>query len=341
MPVMSSVQRRSYRVALEGLVAKQTDAKTISAAVTKLSRLSMGLVPQVLYRYRPPSEYAFEDLENGALTFSHPSVFSDSYDSRPIYDFKLFDDAVSVLNHSDSALRMLCEIDVNAVVSLTATCGFRPLDSGSIEQFCALGEGEQIELLRKAAPELRKRIGNGAVPALQKGCADSHRILCLTQSLFYPRMWKDYAQDYSGFVIAYSADSIRSCDFDRRVDLLPVLYDDLPFDCELQVEWAVARAILDFNVLSDDVFSDIRAIYRKGTEFEWENEYRACLVPREGELSSRHVARSCKPMAIILGNKMTRENLIRCLAAAEKLGIPAYRGLMVRLVDLTRKRRLI
>lgn len=341
MPVMSSEQKRVYRIMLESLVAKQTDAKTISAAVTKLSRLSMGLVPQVLYRYRPPNEYSFEDLENGTLTFSRPSVFSDIYDSRPIYDFKLFDDVVSALNHSDSALRMLREIDVNAVVSFAATCGFRPLDSGNIEQFCSLGEGDRIEFLRKAAPELRKRIGNGVVPALQEGCADSHRILCLTQNPFYPRMWKDYAQDYSGFVIAYSADSIRSCDFDRRVDLLPVLYDDLPFDCELQVEWTVARAILGLNVLSDDVFSDIRAIYRKGTEFEWENEYRACLVPREDELSSHYLARSCKPMAIILGSKMTRENLMRCLDAAEKLGIPAYRGLTVRPLDLARKRRLI
>ena len=80
--------------------------------------------------------------------------------------------------------------------------------------------------------------------------------------------------------------------------------------------------MLGLNVSSDDMLSDLRAIYRKGSVFERENEYRACLVPEPDELEMNYVQRPCKPLQVILGSRMTQEDKELCICAANKLDIP-------------------
>ena len=65
----------------------------------------------MLYRYRPPSEYAFADLENATVTFSHPKVFSDQCDSVPIYNWNGIDEIESNLNDDEQALKIINQID--------------------------------------------------------------------------------------------------------------------------------------------------------------------------------------------------------------------------------------
>ena len=66
---LSLTQKETYRETLANLVAKQNDGASIVSAKKELEALSTSLVPRMLYRYRPPSEYAFADLENATLHF--------------------------------------------------------------------------------------------------------------------------------------------------------------------------------------------------------------------------------------------------------------------------------
>ena len=108
---LSLTQKETYRETLANLVAKQNDGASIVSAKKELEALSTSLVPRMLYRYRPPSEYAFADLENATVTFSHPKVFSDQCDSVPIYNWNGIDEIESNLNDDEQALKIINQID--------------------------------------------------------------------------------------------------------------------------------------------------------------------------------------------------------------------------------------
>lgn len=109
--VLSLTQKETYREMLANLVAKQNDGASIVSAGKELEALSAFLVPRVLYRYRPPTEYAFADLENATVTFSHPRVFGDQRDSVPIYNWNGIDEIESNLNDDEQALKIINQID--------------------------------------------------------------------------------------------------------------------------------------------------------------------------------------------------------------------------------------
>lgn len=67
--VLSLTQKETYRETLANFVAKQNDGASIVSAGKELEALSTSLVPRMLYRYRPPTEYAFADLENATVNF--------------------------------------------------------------------------------------------------------------------------------------------------------------------------------------------------------------------------------------------------------------------------------
>lgn len=67
--VLGLAQKEAYRETLANLVAKQNDGASIASAEKELEDLSTSLVPRMLYRYRPPTEYAFADLKTRPLHF--------------------------------------------------------------------------------------------------------------------------------------------------------------------------------------------------------------------------------------------------------------------------------
>ena len=186
-----------------------------------------------------------------------------------------------------------------------------------------LSDEGKVSLFRSAVKNLRLFVGGFVAPVHQNSCRNCCRILCLTDNPSDSNMWNVYSESQAGFVLAYDREAIRNCNIANgmRIDILPILYDDKPFNCDPQIAWTAAR-MLGLNVGSDDMLSDLRAIYRKGSAFEWENEYRARLVPEPDELEMNYVQRPCKPLRVILGSRMSQEDKELCICAANKLDIP-------------------
>lgn len=320
--VLSLTQNETYRETLANLVAKQNDGASIVSAGKELEALSTFLVPRMLYRYRPPTEYAFADLENATVTFSHPRVFSDQRDSVPIYNWNGIDEIESYLNDDEQALEIINQIDFRRLAFVLGALGV-PLNRARIDEFEMLSDEGRVSLFRSAVKNLRLFVGGFIAPVHQNNCRNCCRILCLTDNPSDSNMWNVYSENQAGFVLAYDREAICNCNIANgmRTEILPILYDDKPFNCDPQIAWTAAR-MLGLNVGSDDMLSDLRAIYRKGSAFEWENEFRACLVPEPDELEMNYVQRSCKPLRVILGSRMTQEDKELCICAANKLDIP-------------------
>lgn len=320
--VLSLTQKETYRETLANLVAKQNDGVSIVSAGKELEALSTFLVPRMLYRYRPPTEYAFADLENATVTFSHPRVFSDQRDSVPIYNWNGIDEIVSYLNDDEQALEIINQIDFRRLAFVLGALGV-PLNRARIDEFEMLSDEGRVSLFRSAVKNLRLFVGGFIAPVHQNNCRNCCRILCLTDNPSDSNMWNVYSENQAGFVLAYDREAICNCNIANgmRTEILPILYDDKPFNCDPQIAWTAAR-MLGLNVGSDDMLSDLRAIYRKGSAFEWENEFRGCLVPEPDELEMNYVQRPCKPLRVILGSRMTQEDRERCIFAANELDIP-------------------
>ena len=320
--MLSLTQKETYRETLANLVAKQNDGVSIVSAGKELEALSTFLVPRMLYRYRPPTEYAFADLENATVTFSHPRVFSDQRDSVPIYNWNGIDEIESYLNDDEQALEIINQIDFRRLAFVLGALGV-PLNRSRIDGFEMLSDERRVSLFRSAVKNLRLFVGGFIAPVHQNNCRNCCRILCLTDNPSDSNMWNVYSENQAGFVLAYDREAICNCNIANgmRTEILPILYDDKPFNCDPQIAWTAAR-MLGLNVGSDDMLSDLRAIYRKGSAFEWENEFRGCLVPEPDELEMNYVQRPCKPLRVILGSRMTQEDRERCIFAANKLDIP-------------------
>lgn len=320
--VLSLTQKETYRETLANLVAKQNDDVSIVSAGKELEALSTFLVPRMLYRYRPPTEYAFADLENATVTFSHPRVFSDQRDSVPIYNWNGIDEIESYLNDDEQALEIINQIDFRRLAFVLGALGV-PLNRARIDEFEMLSDEGRVSLFRSAVKNLRLFVGGFIAPVHQNNCRNCCRILCLTDNPSDSNMWNVYSENQAGFVLAYDREAICNCNIANgmRTEILPILYDDKPFNCDPEIAWTAAR-MLGLNVGSDDMLSDLREIYRKGSAFEWENEFRGCLVPEPDELEMNYVQRPCKPLRVILGSRMTQEDRERCIFAANKLDIP-------------------
>lgn len=152
--MLSLTQKETYRETLANLVAKQNDGASIVSAKKELEALSTSLVPRMLYRYRPPSEYAFADLENATVTFSHPKVFSDQCDSVPIYNWNGIDEVESNLNDDEQALKIINQIDFRRLAFVLGVLG-APFNPARIDEFKILSDEGKVSLFRLAVKNLR------------------------------------------------------------------------------------------------------------------------------------------------------------------------------------------
>ena len=319
-------QKREYREFLQRCTVKQGDFEQSAKVGTALRELSESIVPKILYRYRSASTHSFSDLERGLITFASPVVFDDPADSCPQSSLAGLNNAIEALSDSECGLQLLQSIDYAKLAHVLRKTDLNDTDKRFAE-FNAMPQEAKVRRLRDAAPIVRKIALSNVIPALQNSCRQSFRIMCLTCNGNSERMWTDYAGNHSGFIIAYKSDDVRCCNVDSRCDvgafLLPILYDDVPFDVERQVQWAMLVS-MGFNVLPDDIMDNFRTAYRKSTRYEYEDEFRAALLPREEEREKDYVQRQCRAFAVVLGNCMDGPDRARCIKAANSLGIPWF-----------------
>ena len=323
--ILTPEGKRLYRSFLQDCTAKENDAVQIGIVKYGLELCSRKLAPELLFRYRPPSEYAFDDLEQGMVAFSHPSVFEDQEDSLPHYCLEKLDSVISEMSDPKRAKPIIDSIDFEKLSEIAISCG-RELSNDAVESIKGATGEELSSRLAKVGNEVHNVSLATVVPMLQKRSRACCRILRLTRDGDNERMWARYAAEHSGFLLAYRSEDIRRCDEDinrQRAELLPLLYDDWPFNAEPQLQWTLMQS-MGFDIANDDIFSDLKAIYRKGSAYEWEDEWRARLVPQKSEIDQRFVQRDCPPAFIVLGRSMSNADRGRCVRAAEAHGAPCH-----------------
>lgn len=320
---MTSTQKACYRKFLAGLQVREGDEHGLFEAMRELQELSMGVVPPILFRYRRPDEHSFRDLENGEVTLSSPVAFrsGDPNDAKMMLDVSGLDAAEKQASDSSIAAKWIRSIDLHALAEQCDRCG-RPVPDGVVERFSNMAPEELSAWLGGAGKALLAGMSGSVIPELEKA-REILRVVCLTDDRANDRMWDEYAERHTGFVLAYRADNLRVCDNANRgaAFVLPILYDDVPFDDEKTLQWGTLRS-MGLDVATDDELAVIRAAYRKAAKYEHEQEWRVCIFRKEEENGELYVQRPCSPVSMTVGRCASEETQRRCREAADRFGIP-------------------
>lgn len=323
---MTPAQKINYRKFLTGLQVKQGDEHGLFDALRRLQKYSLAVVPQILFRYRRPDEHSFRDLEKGEVTLSNPVAFclGDPDDAKMMPDVSGLAAVVKQASDPSIAADWVQSIDLEALAELSVRCG-RSIPVGAVERVSNMVPEELTAWLGGAGKALLAGASGSVIPELEKA-REILRVVCLTGDRMNAKMWDEYAERHTGFVLAYRAGDLRMCDFANQgaVFVLPVLYDDAPFDDEKTLQWGILCS-MGLDVATDDELASIRAAYRKAVKYEYEQEWRVCIFRKEGENDELYVQRPCSPVSITVGRCASEETLRRCRKAADRFGIPLER----------------
>ena len=197
--------------------------------------------PKMLYKYRPFDEHTFDMLENEyiflckAKDLDDPSECKTTFVIEDFYDVKTGRISYRVV---DGILEYLAPYASKDDFKQIRGLVFRTMRrDGSIDRRLLLESAFEMEELapnvdlapivnflanipeRFAEPEMRKRIEVLLLLAMQ--AREKMGICSLTELADSPEMWKNYADNSTGYCLQYSMD-----EYDDKQSLFPVVYSD-------------------------------------------------------------------------------------------------------------------
>lgn len=325
----------------------KTMLKKNSTSEDVFSAFNASYYPKCLFKYRScNSKHSFDILENDYLWADSPENFHDPFDSvvNADYEKQLFSIEKAFMTHIIEITYHLLPEDKKRELSLEdfRKSGNDFLDeSGEYRRSFAkkyLSEREKRMSIEERAEwdKIQEYIcssdiiksGAEAIKVLLKEINNYLRksvfVCCLSQNGENMKMWEDYADKYSGFVIEYSLEN--SDDTLLKTSLcrtFPVkYYKRIPkFDISEIVEYYIQKKIYGKSM---DILNTVTELYRqllyKKFEYASEEEWRIIVSNKESQRIEFPFA-----SAVYGGYKISDENLNKLKEICKKKDIPLYK----------------
>ena len=285
------------------------------AAIDQSRRLRSEKLPRSLFKYRPPTELALENLKNLQLWFSSAAKVNDPLDTvftvqtDPLYDCPMPFEACEGL-FAQSVTDLLSESQADALRN--PNLSLRTL--GSILWSHKTTQSERIVIegaLRASYREVTSAFMHLIVIDVQA----KYQICCFTERIESVAMWAHYTDGHKGFTIEFDSEVLALA---GETDMIwPVYYSETMFDATE----CIAQVYKDkkkFNPLFG-----IAASTCKSAEWSYENEWRSIIPLGNGE--SGHLRTFPQPKGIYLGLAIDSKIEGQIASIAQDLRIPVYR----------------
>ncbi len=325
----------------------KTMLKKDSTSEDVFSIFDASYYPKQLFKYRScDSEYSFDILENDYLWADSPENFDDPFDSivNADHDKQLFSIEKVFVTHINEIIYYFLSEDKKSKSSLediqNKENNFLD-DSGkyrrSFTRRYLITREKSMSIEEKTEWEKTKEYiyNSGIIDSFAETTKmllqefnsylrKSVFICCLSQNGENMKMWEDYADRYSGFVIEYTLDD--SDDMLLKTSLcrtFPVkYYKRIPkFDISEIVEFYFQKYFYGKSIDILDSMTDLykQLLYKK-FEYTSEEEWRIIVSNKESQrIEFPFVS------AVYAGYKITDDNLNRLKEICKKKNIPLYK----------------
>lgn len=281
--------------------------------------------PKHLYRYRPISNYALDNLRTNTLYFSRADQFDDPFDTYIHVETKLVEEAVRHFKES---------ANIQSVVEKMSEQIYK--DSGMqiiSPQLKQLDVDNIMQVFDSVSKDTRK--------VIQK----SIRAACFSEDGCNKALWLKYGQNHYGFCLIYdinkqenylcgTKDMCKNCKGIFQTQLFPVYYSLDKLDASPYIEQIIGLQCVEalkkiHNSLSDKVIKMTLSVY--GINAWWnekislikdfahnqDKEWRMLVYDStEGDFIKK-----IKPCGIIMGLRTNETNKLILKSLAKEAGI--------------------
>ncbi|MDF9763486.1 hypothetical protein OKW24_005259 [Peribacillus simplex] len=271
-------------------------------------------IPTSLFKYRPVSDFSFDNLINDTVRVTKASEFNDPYDcALQVSHEKVIDERLKI-----AFLKEIPQIFKKHNVNYEQ----EEIDNVRYQSYKDLltfayskaskQEPEKVEGFVTQVYEnsmgIHEEFTRSVISDFQEGTC----ISCFSEEVNSILMWSHYAYNHKGFCIEYNFTQCDKSDALTR-DLYPANYTNELFD------------IADFLIQKNNVnklFTTYSAI-TKSDEWNYEKEWRLVLTYGKGKAESFNLE-VVKPTAIYLGAKISEENRKTVINIAKSKGLRVF-----------------
>lgn len=281
--------------------------------------LYLDRLPKKLYKYRPFDNYTFDMLENNYIYLCPAKNLDDETECNMNFDLKMYYDLETnmvtkqivdiILDYIKPNIIEENYLKIKEIVYSTIDNNGKLHFNKLFENICELqklSNNEFAPILNYLAniPEVmnQEKIKNkfnqfisGAYLAKEK-----FGICSLAESGENEYMWKNYANNDTGYCIEYNLEN-----YENLKDLLPVVYDDVRENNVIVQVMKTFISQMIMNLSNNEVVSDrthyLRLYLTKNTIWQYQKEWRII-----GEANEK--LKSPKVSKIILGKNVSKEN---------------------------------
>ena len=310
-------------------------------------QLSVDITPPLLYRYRKCTPRHLTELANEVLAFSAPVAYEDDPDDayvtlshdriaemHSLATGKLFPffSALMEMSLEDCRRSFSGIFSPNGPISNMFEGVVPPQRTWRNQDFVGMSDDDKSRCLTEAFSGIANVISEkDACSRIRK----ETKVTCLCEKSNSKEMWEEYAEEGTGFQVAYKKESLFGIgSLGVTLPLIfPVIYEEERPDMS---ELAMMIALRDagFAFLPGDtpiqrywLACALKAIYIKGKKlFSHEEEWRIVIPDQTvNETHRLYAARLCPIEYIKLGERVSAKNEETLRDIAEKINVPVLR----------------
>jgi hypothetical protein len=236
--------------------------------IEEAQQLKMVNLPGMLYKFRPPTNYAIDNLEQDTVWLNKPSEYNDPFEFAEHIDFDKIYNTYNELNREEVISMIASKQTLPDDVLKTIREAANPLRAATEYQLAFLGQKNPdettvlIDLIEQALKQQFKNNHQKKISFFQ----DAMKVCSFCESPNHLLMWGHYTHNYTGFCIEYNIHKWAKDDIRKRM-LYPVIYSQNLYE-------ATDHFLQHIHTESFNVLYPILSGSTKSKEWLYEQEWR-------------------------------------------------------------------
>ena len=318
--------------------------------IEPLIKSAQSIMPSSLFRYRRCDERSIDAFYNDRVWVSTADCMNDGFDTRLFFDKKAIREWGAWFldpSNREQALKTLDEKKEPPV----GLCLFPGMDQ-MYRTFAAATDTEKEQMLSRFGEMVKDEV-SFAVDALADNSQQAHKFCCLSKRIDSASMWGQYANNETGFVLAYDCRNLSSSvplesGYQRKCMCFPIIYSEYRYQVSADyIQFLLAYRLMHIALVRSgyasyvpgatqavlngfvcpDILVPMKIALNKSLEWEREEEWRLFCSGNDDPnfQNAKHAYFTLKPTALYLGRRISSIYQKILVDIAKEKSMPVYK----------------